>query len=139
MSTPTLFQPFLRIRPNIRFGTLYLALALMVSTTHSLAATISWSGAGGDNRWSNPANWTGGVLPATGDEVVIDVPGEVTVRMDARRNPMGEVEKPPTEGRRVTLTIDIRDVRAAPRDSAVAAVRTAIMSSLGPTGTTSSR
>lgn len=32
----------------------------------------------------------------------------VTVRMDARRNPMGEVEKPPTEGRRVTLTIDER-------------------------------
>lgn len=83
MSTPTLFQPFLRIRPNIRSRTIHLALALMVGTIHSLAATISWSGAGGDNRWSNPANWTGGVLPATGDEVVIDVPGEVTVRMDA--------------------------------------------------------
>lgn len=32
----------------------------------------------------------------------------VTVRLDARRRPMGEVEKPPTEGRRVTLTIDER-------------------------------
>ena len=32
----------------------------------------------------------------------------VTVRMDARRRPMGEIEKPPTEGRKVTLTIDER-------------------------------
>jgi len=32
----------------------------------------------------------------------------VTVRLDARRRPMGEVEKPPTEGRKVTLTIDER-------------------------------
>ena len=32
----------------------------------------------------------------------------VTVRLDARRRLMGEVEKPPTEGRRVTLTIDER-------------------------------
>ena len=32
----------------------------------------------------------------------------VTVRLDAKRRPMGEVEKPPTEGRRVTLTIDER-------------------------------
>ena len=32
----------------------------------------------------------------------------VSVRLDARRRPMGEVEKPPTEGRRVTLTIDER-------------------------------
>ena len=32
----------------------------------------------------------------------------VSVRYDARRRPMGEVEKPPTEGRRVTLTIDER-------------------------------
>ncbi len=32
----------------------------------------------------------------------------VTVRRDARRRPMGETEKPPTEGRKVTLTIDER-------------------------------
>jgi cell division protein FtsI (penicillin-binding protein 3) len=32
----------------------------------------------------------------------------VSVRYDARRRPMGEVEKPPTEGRKVTLTIDER-------------------------------
>lgn len=32
----------------------------------------------------------------------------VTVRLDARRRPRGEIEKPPTEGRRVILTIDER-------------------------------
>lgn len=32
----------------------------------------------------------------------------VTVRLDARRRPMGEIQKPPTEGRKVVLTIDER-------------------------------
>ena len=58
-------------------------LAWMLTATQSPAATIVWSGAGGDELWSNPANWTGGVLPTSDDDVVINVPGEVTVRMDA--------------------------------------------------------
>ena len=32
----------------------------------------------------------------------------VSVRLDARRRPIGEIQKPPTEGRRITLTIDER-------------------------------
>ncbi len=42
-------------------------------------ATISWDGGGGDSRWSTPANWTGDVLPRTGDDVVIDLAGAPTV------------------------------------------------------------
>jgi hypothetical protein len=61
----------------------FLLLCSMLSGTSSLAATVTWSGAGGDNLWSNPANWTGGALPTSADDVVIDVPGETTVRMDA--------------------------------------------------------
>lgn len=55
-----------------------LLLAWMLTITQSSAATIVWSGAGGYDLWSNPANWTGGALPASADDVVIDV----TVRMD---------------------------------------------------------
>jgi len=59
-----------------------LALAWLLTATNSPAATISWSGAGGDDLWSNPLNWNGGALPTSDDDVVINVPGEVTVRMD---------------------------------------------------------
>jgi len=59
------------------------ALAWALAATPSPAATISWSGAGGDELWSNPANWTGGAVPTPDDDVVINVPGGVTVRMDA--------------------------------------------------------
>ena len=45
----------------------------------------------------------------------------VTVRLDARRRPMGEVENPPTEGRRVTLTIDERIQHVA--ETALASTR----------------
>jgi hypothetical protein len=58
------------------------ALAWMLATTLP-AATITWSGAGGDELWSNPANWTGGAVPTPEDDVVINMPGDVTVRMDA--------------------------------------------------------
>ena len=60
-----------------------MALGWMLTGTSSLAATISWSGAGGDELWSNPANWIGGALPTSDDDVVINVPGAVTVRMDS--------------------------------------------------------
>ncbi len=42
------------------------------------------------------------------DEELRGREARVTVRLDARRRPRGEVEKPPTEGRRVVLTIDER-------------------------------
>ncbi len=42
------------------------------------------------------------------DEELKGREARVSLRLDARRRPMGEVERPPTEGRRVTLTIDER-------------------------------
>jgi hypothetical protein len=64
-----------------RLAVLLLAYSTLVQTNSS-AATVTWSGAGGDELWSNPANWSGGALPTSLDDVVIDVPGEVTVRMN---------------------------------------------------------
>jgi len=38
------------------------------------AATIHWTGLGGDKLWSNRANWESNKVPTSADEVYIDVP-----------------------------------------------------------------
>lgn len=46
--------------------------------------TIAWDGDGGaDNRWQNPINWSGDRLPNSSDDVLIDVPGNVTVLLSS--------------------------------------------------------
>jgi hypothetical protein len=36
------------------------------------AATVTWTGAGIDNLASNPANWSGGIVPLNGDKIIFD-------------------------------------------------------------------
>lgn len=50
----------------------------------SLSAVV-WTGSGGDSLWSNPANWSGGAVPNSSSEVVIDSLGPqlATVVLDA--------------------------------------------------------
>jgi hypothetical protein len=43
------------------------------------AAIVSWTGLGDGVNWSNPANWSGGVLPGPGDDVAINVAGTPTI------------------------------------------------------------
>ncbi len=43
-----------------------------------LLATISWINTD-SGSWSNPANWSSGVLPGPADDVVIDVPASITI------------------------------------------------------------
>ncbi|GAB5442987.1 MAG: hypothetical protein Fues2KO_33360 [Fuerstiella sp.] len=57
-----------------------------VGQTSSLAATsvevlpaVYWDGGGGDFQWANPLNWSGDTLPGSTDDVVINVPAEITV------------------------------------------------------------
>ena len=45
----------------------------------SRAQTVSWDGGGGDLNWNNPQNWSGKALPGNSDDVVINVPPNVTV------------------------------------------------------------
>jgi hypothetical protein len=44
----------------------------------TLPATVFWANAAGGD-WSAPGNWSTGALPGAGDDVVLDVPGNVTV------------------------------------------------------------
>ncbi len=49
-------------------------LHLEASPCQSATTTtlITWTGSGGTNLWSNPANWSGNQLPGPEDDVVID-------------------------------------------------------------------
>jgi hypothetical protein len=49
----------------------WFALAFLLAATTALGATKTWTGAGGDSLWSNGANWSGGVAPVNGDDVVV--------------------------------------------------------------------
>jgi len=50
------------------------------------AGTSAWSNPAGGN-WSNPANWSGGVVPGPTDIAVITLPGTYTVTFDVQRQP----------------------------------------------------
>jgi hypothetical protein len=65
------------------YGRLALFGGFLFSAEISFAATVSWTGAGETGLWSDPKNWSGGALPTSEDDVVINVPGKTTVRMDA--------------------------------------------------------
>lgn len=41
-------------------------------TFSALSATITWTGAGGDNMWNNNLNWSPTVLPGVSDQVIIN-------------------------------------------------------------------
>ncbi len=50
----------------------YLLIGLAMPFLAAKAAVISWDGEGGDGLWSNAANWSGNVLPSSGDDVILD-------------------------------------------------------------------
>jgi len=49
-----------------------LPLLLPAATYTSLTAQVRWDGEGGDGQWFTAANWTGNVLPASTDDVILD-------------------------------------------------------------------
>ena len=51
-----------------------------------------WSGAGTNSNWSNPANWTAGIVPPTDHPVLIDgeSSGNATVILDVNQSPQNQ-------------------------------------------------
>jgi len=39
------------------------------------ASAVQWTGLGGDNLWSNAANWEGNKVPTAADDAMVEVPG----------------------------------------------------------------
>src|SRR5437899_5315518 len=64
-----------KLIPNAAWALLF--LALFESTL--MADTVEWSGGGGNTQWENPDNWSGGSVPASGDDVSITLDGTYTV------------------------------------------------------------
>lgn len=60
-----------------------MALVSLMPVTAALAAAITWDGGGGDFSWQNPANWSGDVLPASIDDVIINTGGGITITSSA--------------------------------------------------------
>src|SRR5690242_8047968 len=50
----------------------YLLMGLVMPILTVKAAVITWDGEGADGLWSNAANWSGNILPSTGDDVILD-------------------------------------------------------------------
>ncbi len=55
------------LRSLTRWLPLLACLALLPVAS---AATVTWSGLGGDDMWSTGGNWVGGVAPSAGDDLV---------------------------------------------------------------------
>jgi len=63
-----------------------LSVTLMVlSATSAFAATQTWTNTGGDNLWSNPANWSGGV-PGSSDIALFNATSLADCTLDAAVN-----------------------------------------------------
>jgi hypothetical protein len=41
--------------------------------------SVSWVGTGDGTSWSDPTNWSTGLVPGPNDDVVINVPGNKTI------------------------------------------------------------
>ncbi|MBN8675095.1 MAG: hypothetical protein J0L56_13240 [Chitinophagales bacterium] len=64
----------------------YLLPALLSVCIYSEAAIITWDGEGGDGQWNTASNWSGNIVPAAGDDVILDnsvVTGSYVVNLPA--------------------------------------------------------
>ena len=63
------------LRRFVLFAAAMVALSLAGATSALAQCTDSWTGAGGDNNWSNGANWSNGMEPGNSDQVCIQKSG----------------------------------------------------------------
>ncbi|MHC4992044.1 MAG: hypothetical protein ACYTGC_13810, partial [Planctomycetota bacterium] len=54
-------------------------LSITLPVTPCLAGVVTWDGGGDGESWNDGENWSNDMVPDIGDDVVIDVDGELTV------------------------------------------------------------
>jgi len=59
-------------RATLFFGILFVFGVLFFIYDNARAATVTWTGAGGNALWSNGANWSSGTKTGSGDIVYFD-------------------------------------------------------------------
>jgi len=69
----------------------------------SILVPTVWTGAGGDNLWSNPANWDDNTVP-NGTTAIADVSGATTITLDQDVNLNALIAIPNGVGRKTTIS-----------------------------------
>ena len=64
---------------NRLFAVHFLSAVCCLLSVFARGATVSWDGGGGNNSWHTAANWSSNAVPGLNDDVIIDLPGDVTV------------------------------------------------------------
>ena len=72
-------QSVTRGRPTWRRERRGQPLRIEVLEQRLLLSLVSWDGGGDGTSWSDQFNWGGDVLPGAADDVLIDLPGDITV------------------------------------------------------------
>ena len=67
------------LRKFVLFVAAMVAVWLAGVTSALAQCTDSWTGAGGDNNWSNGTNWSNGMVPGSSDSVCIQTSGAAVV------------------------------------------------------------
>ncbi len=70
----------LRVAGSMVIGVVMLGAGL---STPASAGLVVWDGGGDGSSWDDPLNWSPDAVPGPADDVVIDVPGRITVVHDA--------------------------------------------------------
>lgn len=60
-------------------GTIGAVILALLGAMPTLAGTVEWDGGGDGSSWNDAANWSGDEVPGSFDDVIIDVPGSLTV------------------------------------------------------------
>src|SRR5690349_10625040 len=66
-------------RPFRRAAKTFRSLRMEHLEHRNVLAAVSWDGGGNGTSWSDPLNWSTNSLPGLNDDVLIDVPGNVTI------------------------------------------------------------
>src|SRR5687768_3668992 len=75
------------MKPQARLRQVMAAIASATIATTVMAASQTWTGAGGDGLWSNGANWSGGAMPG----VLNPAPAGVSPDVATFNGPVGAV------------------------------------------------
>ena len=95
-----------------------LAVGLCAMAVSASAATVTWTGAAGDNLWWTDGNWDSGVTPGatSADDIVIPA-GDVVYATAGDLNPSGTVTLGTMDGANVTGAVRVRSATATARSS----------------------
>ena len=67
-----------------------IVIGCLLFSTASWGADVSWV-PNANGNWNLEANWSGGEIPGSADNVTIDTPGDITVTVDARAVTVGSL------------------------------------------------